>query len=90
MSMEFPSSTDPYPSPGPGKYTMFFFCPFVLLNPVYFLVGGMLCWGIPEPVGYGLGLVIWLCWWWYIAGVTVRWKSKRRDVKGVESGRRED
>ena len=78
LSMEVPDASEPFPGPGPGKWTLFLFAPFVALNPVYFLVLAMGSWGIPEPVGLGLGLALEVCWWWYLAGVAVRFISRSR------------
>ena len=78
LSMEMPRVSDPYPGPGPGKYTMLYFGPFVALNPVYFLIFALGSLGIPDTVGIGLMIAIELAWWWYIAGVAARFISKRR------------
>jgi len=78
MSIAVPERNDPYPSPVPGPYTLFFFGPFAVLNPVWFLMMLISSWGIPEPIKDGLALVIMACWWWYSAGVMVRGILKPR------------
>ena len=67
------------PSPTPGDWTLLLFIPFVILNPVYLLMIPLGITGlIPEVIVLSLGIVLDLCWWWFIAGVAAKFIISRR------------
>ena len=82
LSLELPGASDPFPSPGIGKYTMLFFIPFVALNPVYLLIVPLgLSGSVPDWFRFllgVLGLLLGLCWWWFIGGVAATIIPRRR------------
>ena len=67
------SSLDGGASPTPGSWTVLLLIPFVVLNPICFvLILANTFWSLPEWLFWVLLSSSSLWWWWYLGGAAAR------------------